>query len=80
MIFQQFNLLNSCTVFDNIALTLRYLRKRPEKIRQRVQRLLEIVDLTQKAHAYPSQLSGGQKQRVAIARALANEPEILLSD
>ena len=52
MIFQQFNLLNSCTVFDNIALPLRYLRKRPEEIRQRVQQLLEIVDLTQKAHAY----------------------------
>jgi D-methionine transport system ATP-binding protein len=80
MIFQQFNLLSSKTVYENIALPLRYLRKPSGEIKHRVEELLEIVDLTEKRDVYPSQLSGGQKQRVAIARALANDPEILLSD
>lgn len=80
MIFQQFNLLSSKNVYENIALPLRYLKKSKEEIDSRVNELLEIVGLTDKIDAYPSQLSGGQKQRVAIARALANNPEILLSD
>ena len=80
MIFQQFNLLDRSTVFDNIAYPLRFSGMKREEIRQRVMELLELVDLTDKVDAYPSQLSGGQKQRVAIARALANRPAILLSD
>lgn len=80
MIFQHFNLLESMTVFDNIAFPLRYLRINKRKIRERVSELLSLVDLTEKEKAYPSQLSGGQKQRVAIARALATNPKVLLSD
>ena len=80
MIFQQFNLLDRSTVFDNIAYPLRFSGMTKEQIRQRVMELLDLVDLTDKADVYPSQLSGGQKQRVAIARALANKPDILLSD
>ena len=80
MIFQQFNLLDRSTVFDNIAYPLRLSGMSKEAIRQRVMELLELVDLTDKVDVYPSQLSGGQKQRVAIARALANRPSILLSD
>lgn len=80
MIFQHFNLLNSMTVFDNIAFPLRYGRKSRQEIKKRVDELLSLVDLTEKADVYPSQLSGGQKQRVAIARALATNPQILLSD
>lgn len=80
MIFQHFNLLDRSTVFDNIAYPLKYSGKSRQEIRTRVQELLKLVDLTDKAGAYPSQLSGGQKQRVAIARALANNPGVLLSD
>ncbi|MFV0413621.1 MAG: methionine ABC transporter ATP-binding protein [Oscillospiraceae bacterium] len=80
MIFQHFNLLRSKTVYENIAFPLRYLRKGKREIDEKVQELLSLVGLTDKAGSYPSQLSGGQKQRVAIARALANDPQILLSD
>lgn len=80
MIFQHFNLLDRSTVFDNVAYPLKYSKRTKEQISSRVLELLELVGLSDKVDAYPSQLSGGQKQRVAIARALANEPDILLSD
>lgn len=80
MIFQQFNLFASRNVFSNIAYPLRHTGKTKAEIKEKVDSLLELVGLTDKAAAYPSQLSGGQKQRVAIARALANDPQILLSD
>src|SRR5699024_9357354 len=78
MIFQHFNLLDSRTIFDNVAFSLKYIGKSKQERRQKVNELLELVGLSDKVDAYPSQLSGGQKQRVAIARALANDPEILL--
>ncbi|MDP4090917.1 MAG: ATP-binding cassette domain-containing protein [Bacillota bacterium] len=80
MIFQQFNLFDSRTVFDNIAFSLEVAGYKKGKIKERVDELLELVELTDKRNAYPLQLSGGQKQRVGIARALANEPDVLLSD
>lgn len=80
MIFQHFNLISSATVFENIALPLKLVRKYRATIEPRVNELLELVDLKAHAHAYPDTLSGGQKQRVAIARALANNPKVLLSD
>lgn len=80
MIFQQFNLFASRTVFKNVAYPLRYRGLSKKEIEKKVMALLELVDIKEKAFAYPSQLSGGQKQRVAIARALANEPNILLCD
>jgi len=80
MIFQQFNLFASRTVFQNIAYPLKHSGLKKAEIAQKVNELLELVDLTDKENAYPSQLSGGQKQRVAIARALANDPRILLCD
>lgn len=80
MIFQHFNLLDRSTVFDNVAYPLKYSGRPRQAIRGRVTELLELVGLTDKIDAYPSQLSGGQKQRVAIARALANDPKVLLSD
>ncbi len=80
MIFQQFNLLASRTVFENVAFPLRYKRIARTEIRRKVQSLLELVGIGDKADAYPAQLSGGQKQRVAIARALASDPGILLCD
>jgi D-methionine transport system ATP-binding protein len=80
MIFQQFNLINAKTVFDNIALPMRIQGFEKETIRAKVQELLQFVDLSDKIDAYPSDLSGGQKQRVAIARALCCSPKILLCD
>ncbi|HAE91276.1 MAG TPA: methionine ABC transporter ATP-binding protein [Tissierella sp.] len=80
MIFQHFNLLSQKTVYENIAFPLRLEKMDNEKIHNRVNELLEYVDLRDKKDNYPSQLSGGQKQRVAIARAIANNPKILLSD
>jgi len=80
MIFQQFNLFASRTVFANIAFPLKHSGLKITEIAQKVNELLELVDLKDKENSYPSQLSGGQKQRVAIARALANDPRILLCD
>lgn len=80
MIFQHFNLLSSKNVFGNIAFALEIAKWNKNKIKSRIEELLELVDLSDKINYYPSQLSGGQKQRVAIARALANNPKLLLCD
>lgn len=80
MIFQQFNLLDRSTVYDNVAYSLKYTGRSKSEIDKRVRELLQLVGLTDKIDVYPDQLSGGQKQRVAIARALAANPKILLSD
>lgn len=80
MIFQHFNLMASRTIFDNVDFSLKYSGKSKQERKEKVTELLELVGLSDKHDAYPSQLSGGQKQRVAIARALVNDPEILLCD
>jgi D-methionine transport system ATP-binding protein len=81
MIFQQFNLLQNATVFDNVAFPLRiHGRHSKTEIAERVRECLEVVRLPEKSASYPAQLSGGQKQRVAIARALASRPSVLLCD
>ncbi|MFA1820360.1 methionine ABC transporter ATP-binding protein [Virgibacillus oceani] len=80
MIFQHFNLLKTATVFNNIAIPLRLLGYSRQEVKEKVDKYLAIVDLSEKKDAYPAQLSGGQKQRVAIARSLSQEPEVLLSD
>jgi len=80
MIFQHFNLLSSRTVFDNIAFPLELDGWSREQIRARVEELLALVGLAEKANDYPASLSGGQKQRVAIARTLATSPKVLLCD
>ncbi len=80
MVFQQFNLLSTKTVYQNVALPLRFIGKTEAEIKTIVMPLLDLVGLFDKANTYPHQLSGGQKQRVAIARALSTNPKILLCD
>ena len=81
MVFQSFNLFPHMSVIDNIKLAPKKLRKLSDRAATRLaKKLLEDVDLADRADAFPSQLSGGQKQRVAIARALAMEPKIMLFD
>lgn len=80
MIFQQFNLLSSKTVYENVALPLKFVRTSPAKTHQTLLSLLALTGLLDKQRCYPAELSGGQQQRVAIARALAYQPKILLCD
>lgn len=80
MIFQQFNLLETKTVYENVALPLKLNKVPKAQIKKKVEEILEFVELSDKRDTYPAKLSGGQKQRVGIARALATEPSILLSD
>lgn len=80
MIFQHFHLLNSKTVFDNVAMPLLLSKVKKADIDKRVKETLAFVGLSDKIDSYPDQLSGGQKQRVGIARALVTNPSVLLCD
>ena len=77
-VFQSFHLIPSMTALENVLAPMEIMGRKDAGVRAR--QLLEDVELTERAHHYPSQLSGGERQRVAIARAFANEPSILLAD
>lgn len=79
-IFQEFNLLDTMTAFENIALTLQIQHVRPQEIEQRVQRMAARLGIGECLDKYPYQLSGGQKQRVACARAMVSNPRLVLAD
>src|SRR5690625_7435988 len=78
MLFQDFHLISSKRVSENVAFSLKSAGKSNDEIEKRVPELLEMVGLSDRADHYPAQLSGGQKQRDGIAWALANEPKVLL--
>ncbi len=79
-IFQQFNLLNSLSAIENVALPMMFQGVSSGERLGRARQLLEMVELGDRLNHRPAELSGGQQQRVAIARALANDPEVILAD
>jgi putative ABC transport system ATP-binding protein len=79
-VFQEYNLVSTLTVAENVAFPMEWTRKPEGEIEQRVTELLKTVGLDSRANHFPSQLSGGEQQRVAFARALSNDPELILAD
>lgn len=79
-VFQSFNLIEDLTIFENVALPLRYMRLGTNEITHRVGTVLESLSLIHRVSHWPGQLSGGQQQRVAIARALVSKPDVILAD
>ncbi len=80
VVFQDFRLLPSKTVYENVAFAMQVVEATPREIRRNVPAVISMVGLSKKAKAYPNQLSGGEQQRVALARAIINKPPILLAD
>jgi len=80
VVFQDFRLIDSKTVYENVAFAMRIVNAPAREIKKRVPHVLSLVGLSHKAKAYPTQLSGGEQQRVAIARAIINSPSILIAD
>ncbi len=80
VVFQDYQLLEAKTVFENVAFALEVVDTPKEKLRARVREVLRLVGLSDKANSFPNKISGGQKQRTAIARAIANKPKVLIAD
>jgi len=79
-VFQDLKLLADRTVFENVAMTLKVLGEKEEKISEEVANVLKLVGLTERADFFPAQLAGGELQRVCIARAVIGKPEIIIAD
>ena len=80
VVFQDFRLIDSKTVYDNVAFAMRVIGARAKEIRERVPYVLELVGLENKGRRHPTELSGGEQQRLAIARALVNNPSTIIAD
>ena len=80
VVFQDYKLLPTKTVFENIAYALEVINMKKPMIKKRTKEVMEVVGLGEKGNSFPSEISGGQQQRVAIARAIANRPKVLIAD
>ncbi len=80
VVFQDFRLFPTKTVYENVAIAMRIAGEKKSVIKQRVPYFLDLVELTDKADRFPTELSGGEQQRVAFARAIANNPRIIIAD
>ncbi|WP_338751528.1 cell division ATP-binding protein FtsE [Bacillus sp. FJAT-52991] len=80
VVFQDFRLLPTLTVYENVAFALEVIEESPENIKKRVMEVLQLVGLKHKAKMLPNELSGGEQQRVSIARAFVNKPKVLIAD
>lgn len=80
VVFQDYKLLIDRTVYENIALVLKVLKKKEEEIKKEVQSVLKLVGLVERAEFFPAQLAGGELQRVCLARAVVGHPQIVIAD
>ncbi|MDF2684860.1 MAG: ftsE [Clostridia bacterium] len=80
VVFQDFRLIPSLNVYDNVAFAMRVVGRSNKDIRRRVASVLDLVDLKDKVHQMPGNLSGGEQQRVALARAIVNSPKVIIAD
>lgn len=80
VVFQDFRLIPTMTVYENIAFVLRVIDAPAKYIRSRVPYVISLVGLSKKAKSFPTELSGGEQQRVALARALVNDPQLIIAD
>jgi cell division transport system ATP-binding protein len=80
VVFQDFKLLNTLSVYENVAFAMEVIEEQPQYIKKRVMETLELVGLKHKARALPTELSGGEQQRVAIARSIVNAPKVVIAD
>ena len=80
VVFQDFKLLPSLTIYENIAFALEVIEEHPKQIKKRVMEVLDLVGLKHKARMLPNELSGGEQQRVSIARSIVNTPKLVIAD
>lgn len=80
VVFQDFKLLPTLTVFENVAFALEVIEEHPKNIKKRVMETLDLVNLKHKVRMLPTELSGGEQQRVSIARSIVNSPKVMIAD
>jgi len=80
VVFQDFKLLPTLNVYENVAFALEVIEESPKVIRKKVMEVLDLVGLKHKVRSYPNELSGGEQQRVSIARSIVNSPKIVIAD
>lgn len=80
VVFQDFKLLPTLTVYENVAFTLEVTEEQPKYIKRRVMETLDLVGLKHKARMFPTELSGGEQQRISIARSIVNSPKVVIAD